>query len=214
LWELVKKKRVKTFFSFLILNKYKMGGGNSEEIEEQEQVPVIPELKEGEEGKSVVDVDVKNPENALESKLYESSKFICQWQDASEYSFRLRQVELLNFAIRVIARKLSQATEPEEYKELHGESMVYMNAFNRKDEDGEHKWEILSKDPLFVPADREETFFAIYEQYMGENSGKTSEEYKSRFEQFLRQFIRLRDRLIQYLGKNCVKEEREKKVEE
>lgn len=182
-----------------------MGGGNSEEI--VEETPVVQGNVDdagtvtqfNEEG---VIAKVDNPESATEAQLYKVSKNICQWKDANEYAYRLRQVELLNFTIRFLSRALCKGAEnTEEYQKIHTESMQYLNAFQKGDE--VHNWEILAKDPLFIPADREETFFSTYEKYFEKNSGASKEIHQDRFDQFLRQFIRLRDRLMQYLGKHC-----------
>jgi len=176
-----------------------MGGSNPEEqIGDVDQAGVVDQFDD-----SGVIEEVDNPETAREAKLFEISQKQCVWQDANEYSFRLRQTELLNFTIRVLARELCKDTENIDFEELHAKSMNYHNAFKR--EDGVHNWDILAKDPLFIPADREITFFAVYRDYFIKNAGASQTIHRDRFDQFLRQFIRLRDRLFQYLGKHCEK---------
>jgi hypothetical protein len=143
----------------------------------------------------------ENPESAAEANLYTLSNAKCAWSDANEYSFRLRQVELINHLIRSLATELYKEEDLINFDTVHKMSMEYKNAFGRSDE--AHSWSILAEDPLFIPQDREETFFKTYQNFFQENAGATNSVKRDRFQQFLGTFNRLRDRLVVYMFKNC-----------
>jgi len=163
-----------------------MGGTTSEPIPIETPEELTPQL----------------PVNAAEAGLFNTTLAECTWKDANEYSFRLRQIELLNFSIKTISKDISKPADQLDFQKLHAESIAYKNAFGKEDE--VHPWDILALDPLFIPADKEITFFKSYADYFVENSGASNSVHKDRFEQFLQQFIRLRDRIMQYMSKNCV----------
>ena len=195
-----------------------MGGSNSEEEDQQQLLlqqqqelqqqqdaaaPATPAAPE-----TIIDTTFTGDgplayaENATEAKLYAVSERACQWKDANEYAFRLRQIELLNFTIKTLSQDIWKAADQIDFQRLHKESMAYKNAYGKDDQ--VHNWEILAKDPLFVPADDEVTYFASYADYFVKNSGAPVAVNKENFEQYLKQFIKLRDRLFQYLGRHCV----------
>jgi hypothetical protein len=143
----------------------------------------------------------ENPESAAEANLYTISDAKCAWSDANEYSFRLRQVELINHLIRALATEMYKEEDLINFDTVHKISMEYKNAFGRADE--AHAFSILSDDPLFIPQDREETFFKTYQNFFLENAGATNAVKRDRFQEFLKTFNRLRDRLVVYMFKNC-----------
>jgi hypothetical protein len=192
-----------------------MGGASPEELEEAivnakvEAKAEIEAEKRESEGVSlsadIVDEQGQiqdRPESAEEAKLYENANYACTWSDANEYSFRLRQVELINFLIRYLSSELFKNADNIQYNIVHEKSMIYKNAFD--EEDLVHNYEILSQDPLFIPQDKKITFFEEYKtKLLVVNAGSDNETKKREFQAYLSTFVRVRDRLVIYMFKNC-----------
>lgn len=192
-----------------------MGGSSPEELEEavvnaklEAKAEAEAERKESEGVSLSADiVDEQGqiqdrPESAEEANLYENAKYQCTWSDANEYSFRLRQVELINFLIRYLSSELFKGEDEINFEIVHEKSMVYENAFG--DGDKVHNYEILSDDPLFIPQDKKITFFEEYKtKLLAVNAGADNKTKKREFKKYLSTFIRVRDRLVIYMFKNC-----------
>ena len=177
--------------------------GNSEPTTVQPQEGEQPEQPEQlqKQLKPQRQVKSKSPKTAAEALLFTKSGVECMWNDTNEYSFRLRQIELLNYAVRIIAADIWREAEQIKFDVVHKDSMSYKSAFNVSD--ASHSWNILSEDPLFMDPSTQTTFFKDYQNYFLNSAGSSVEVNKANFQKFLLSFIRLRDLLLRTMSEQC-----------
>src|SRR6476659_3969204 len=125
-----------------------MGYGSSEP-----EVPQVPEapLEEGEpmDTQDIKDASVA-PITQDENALYTKTGKACCWADSAEYSFRLRQMEIINHAIKVLAEETWK--DPDMISSFQS---LLQDVITYKDIDGNeadnHDWSIVAEDITFKP---------------------------------------------------------------
>jgi len=131
----------------------------------------------------------------------------CSWEDATEYSVRLRQLEIINHAILELSSRLWATKDytTEDWSELIDATMTYTNAFGQPDPQN-HPWTLLTSDPnpLFIvheqPGQNVFGRFAVFKRdyYGADNTQRTLA-----CKEILSEFADVRDRLVQSMQNSC-----------
>lgn len=141
------------------------------------------------------------PLTKSEAELYTKSGKMCCWTDSAEYAFRLRQLEIINYAISVLSQETWKDPEMINFQQLLRDTMSY------KDVDGNeadfHDWSLLAEDTTFKPIELKENRFKEFQDYFVTRAGASKSDMKRDFENYMTLFIRLRDGLMQIMTKQC-----------
>lgn len=139
-----------------------------------------------------------------DAPLYTKTGKACCWADSGEYAFRLRQLEIINYAIKTLAEETwKDASSMPKFQDLHNRIMSY------EDVDGNpadnHDWSLLSEDPTFLPqvGDVKINRFKEFQQYFLRKAGASKEQMKADFEDYMVKFINIRDSLMKMLAQKC-----------
>jgi len=140
------------------------------------------------------------PLSPAEHALFTKSGKACCWTDAGEYAFRLRQLEIMNYAIQTLAKELWKDPNLINFQALHQDASTY------RDVDGHpadnHDWSLIAEDATFKPMELAMNRFKEFEQYMTMKAGADARVMKNDFENFLALFIRIRDSLLKLMSPN------------
>lgn len=142
------------------------------------------------------------PITTEESALYTRTGKACCWADSGEYAFRLRQLEIINHAIKTLAEETwKDADMMRNFQRLQQDVMTY------RDVDGNeavnHDWSIIAEDLTFKPMELRVNRFKEFQEYFTTKAGTPKEQMKKDFENFMTIFVRIRDSLIQMLARQC-----------
>jgi len=137
-----------------------------------------------------------------EAALYTRTGKACCWADSGEYAFRLRQLEIINHAIKTLAEETWKDPEMiSSFQALHREVITY------KDVDGNeadnHDWSIVAEDLTFKPMELRVNRFKEFEDYFATKGGASKAQMKTDFENYMTIFIRIRDSLMQLMAQKC-----------
>ena len=144
------------------------------------------------------------PISTDETQLYSKSGKACCWADSELYAFRLRQLEIINYAIQVMSSEL--------WKDTRLFTTAFANdlqqkVMNYKDVDGRpvdnHGWDLLAEDKTFLNEEYGVNRFKEFRDYFIQNAGASKEKMKEDFERFLVLFVRYRDILIRLMFNSC-----------
>jgi hypothetical protein len=175
-------------------------------------VQVTPEPVIGEDGKPVVGADGKievtipawgrgGPTGGLDP-LYTKAGKACCWQDSNDYAFRLKQLQLINYAIGVLSRDLYQTSITNvPFKNTIEESMNYKNKVGST-EPG-YEWSILSNDPTYDAFGESFNVFTKFSTYIEDHGGASSDQQKRDLEGFLIKFTATRATLLEKMFNEC-----------
>ena len=171
----------------------------------QEVSAPAPTQTQGEEPIATI-ADLQNasiaPITPAETALWARAGKACCWKDAGEYSWRLRQLEIINHAIKILAQETWKDPLILNFKTLHQDVMNY------KDVDGNdaefHEWSLISDDVTFKPMELSQNRFKEFENYFQTKSGATNQKMKEDFDAFMLVFIRLRDGLMNLMVRRCI----------
>jgi hypothetical protein len=136
-----------------------------------------------------------------EAALYTRSGKACCWTDSAEYAFRLRQLEIINYAIKTLAEETWKDPQMINFQDLHTDVMRYKDV--NGDEADNHDWSLVGEDSTFKPLERKFNRFREFQDYFITNAGKNKADMKHDFEDYMSVFIRIRDGLIQIMAKQC-----------
>ena len=146
----------------------------------------------------VLDEVLNAPITEKEAALYTPAGKSCCWQDAEEYAFRLRQLQLINHAINILARETWKSADLINFAQVHSEILTFP--------DGNallYSWSILANDPLFKPMELPYNRFKEFALFFQNRGGASKIEIKAQFETYLTLFMRIRDSLLSIMAKGC-----------
>lgn len=183
-------------------------GNAFSEAEEPMPAPLVEEMPMEEEIPAVEDTDIQQLQDASvapiteeEAGLYTKTGKACCWTDSGEYAFRLRQLEIMNYAVKTLAEETWKDAEMINFQALHRQILTY------KDVDGNekdlHDWSLLSEDVTFKPIELPANRFKEFENYFQKKAGAAKKDQKEDFENFMTLFIRIRDGLMAIMAKGC-----------
>lgn len=139
----------------------------------------------------------------------------CCFKDANELELRLRQVQIINHAIKVLSQELTKTAGNINFKFLHSsvidirdpEGKRYTEDSSRLEKLGRKEqgfdWSLLSEDEAFKPLELDYNRFKEFELYFQNKPNATQEEMKANFDAFLILFMRLRDALLKIMSDKC-----------
>lgn len=137
-----------------------------------------------------------------ESALYTRTGKRCCWADSGEYAFRLRQLEIINHAVKVLAEETWKDAEIiTSFQEIHRNVLTYHDIDGNEAEN--HEWSIISEDPTFKPMELRVNRFKEFEEYFSTKGGATKQQMKVDFENFMTIFIRIRAELLKLMATKC-----------
>ncbi len=166
-------------------------------------------------GQSYEENDIyQNPGGTDFKKISRRGKRCC-FEDAQVLEIRLRQIQICNHAVKVLSTELNKLAESIDFPALHSSVMQARGvdgktpkeeprfAYNEREPPG-FAWSLLSEDEslkaLEHPINRFKQFETFFQQKTG---GRTNSEMKMLFEQYLIDFIRIRDALIKMIAEGC-----------
>jgi hypothetical protein len=137
-----------------------------------------------------------------EAALYTKTGKACCWADSGEYAFRLRQLEIINHAIKTLAEETWKDAEMiSSFQALHRNVMTY------KDVDGNeadnHDWSIVAEDLTFKPMELRVNRFKEFQEFFATKAGESKQQIKKDFENYMTIFIRIRDSLMKRMAEQC-----------
>jgi hypothetical protein len=180
---------LKLFSLSICKYNFNMGGSSSSDA----QTAALQQLQEA----TVAPISDKEA-----NQLFTRAGKACCWKDANEYAFRLRQLEIINYAVQTLSKGLYPDPQYIDFKRLHDETLNYLDV-NDKPADN-HEWTLISEDLTFKGMREEHNLFKDFETYFDTNAGKGPADMKKDFESiYLRNFLRLRDGLIQLMSSSC-----------
>jgi hypothetical protein len=149
-----------------------------------------------------------------EKKIYEPAGKACCWKSASDYSIRLRQLEIINHAIKVLAKETWMDAILIDFKTVHKKAMMYtdidekvpplyINPMDPTTSLDLHSWDMLANDELFNCMELAHNRFYEFQHYFDTHEATSPETMKKDFDTFLILFKRLRDGLFKSLAQNC-----------
>lgn len=106
--------------------------------------PVTEEYIDGQELQDASMAPLTGTEKSLLSRSGKS----CVWSDAGEYSYRLRQLYIINHAVTVLARETWKESGMIEYNIVHQKVLNVLDAEEQPLVD--HPWALVSEDPTFT----------------------------------------------------------------
>ncbi len=192
-----------------------MGAGESKnyEVAEEDVYPTAEELES--EGpmmmNSTMQVSSSHEDNKLDlpydignlgidgNPLYEPSGASCTFLDKQEFTFRLRQLALVDKMIIVLAKELSKPS-PIDFKRIVKE--VTSQTVDSTEGTME-TYTILSNDKTFKASWELYNKFEEFRMYFTLNGGRTDDETRRDFEEYLLIFTRLRHVLTKILLDKC-----------
>lgn len=152
-------------------------------------------------GSSASVIDDSSAITQQEQSLYTKSGKQCCWQDAEEYAFRLRQLEIINHAISVLSAETWKDPKMINFKQLQESAMTYIDVNGRPADN--HDWSLLAEDSSLSSIELEKNRFKQFEDYFMDNAGASPTENLQQFNTFLTLFIRLRDGIMKIMAKGC-----------
>lgn len=126
----------------------------------------------------------------------------CTYKDSGELAYRLQQLQLLNYSIKVLSEELWKDPKDIDFPRLHQTAMSY------KDVDGKptsgYPWALLANDTDSFPAlESSVNRFKEFEEYMSKNTAAPKADLKKQMEYFMIIFVRMRDRLLDIMAESC-----------
>lgn len=141
------------------------------------------------------------PLTESDKALYEPSGKACCWADAGVYAYRLRQLEIMNHAIKTLAEGTWQDPKTIDFALLHAKVLTYTDVDGQPAEN--HDWSMVSDDPVWKSYELPISRFKEFELYMVNNIGKPKDQMRADFETYLTLFKRFRDGLMKLLAQGC-----------
>ena len=139
-----------------------------------------------------------------ENLLYTRLGKQCCWKDAGEYAWRIRQLEIINYAIQVLSYELYRKPlrDVTDVKTIIEKATNYRTVFGEPSE--EHDWGLVSNDTqLFYDNRINTTQFKKFEKHLEDNRGASIEKHYSDLENYLNIFVALRNALIKRMASDC-----------
>lgn len=136
-----------------------------------------------------------------EAALYTRSGKACCWTDSGEYAFRIRQLEIINYAIKRLAEETWKDADMINFQELQRDVMTYKDVDGNEAEN--HDWSLVAEDTTFKPLELRVNRFREFQDYFVGHAGASKTSMKQDFEHFMTLFIRLRDGLLDIMAKQC-----------
>jgi hypothetical protein len=170
--------------------------------------PPLPPSQQLEAAQAELQAIVDAPITENEMKLWTRTGKACAWSDAGEYDKRLVQLQLINYAIRILAQETWKAPDAIDFPALHEKVLGYRDVNNNEpqgEDAARYSWSILSKDTTF-PSSQAGTanIFAEFEHVFSQVIGVDEKGLKKHFEAYMTKFIRTRDTLMQLLADSCM----------
>src|SRR5690242_18667507 len=91
---------------------------------------------------------VVEPPTQDENLLYTRTNKSCVFQDSAELAWRIRQLEIINWAVQVLSKELCRPVDQINYKWVANTAMVYEDVDGHTTDD--HDWSIVSRDSTFT----------------------------------------------------------------
>jgi hypothetical protein len=137
-----------------------------------------------------------------EKALYTRTGKRCCWADSGEYAFRLRQLTIINHAIKRMSEELWKDAELiSNFQRLHRSIITYTDVEGNPIPN--HEWTLLAEDPTFKPMELPMNRFKEFEQYFTTRGGATRQQMKTDFENYMTIFIRIRSELLKLMARQC-----------
>lgn len=167
------------------------------------ETPPLPALPSPDANAAELQTASIAPITQEEAALYTRTGKRCCWADSGEYAFRLRQLEIINYAIRVLAEETWKDAEMiTSFQELHRNVLTYHDVDGNEADN--HEWSLLSEDPTFKPMELRVNRFKEFEEYFSTKGGATKQQMKIDFENYMTIFIRIRAELIKLMANQCI----------
>lgn len=148
---------------------------------------------------------VDAPITQQETGLWSRTGKACTWADAGEYDKRLTQLQIINYAIRVLAQETWKNADVMDFATLHQKVMTYVDVDGALPAQKErYDWKVLSEDESFPRSqDSPVNIFKEFEYVFAQAIGANEKELKKLFEKYMTRFIRIRDTLMVLLAQSC-----------
>lgn len=146
---------------------------------------------------------VMQPLTQSDMNLWTPSGKACCFADAEELAFRIRQLEIVNYAVEVLSSQLVKDPSSIDYEILQKIVMEYRDADRVKAPN--HDWRLLSgDDDTFKGADARYNAFKEFERYFMDKAGASRDATHTEFTNFLIRFKKARDTLVnKYIVPKC-----------
>ncbi len=132
---------------------------------------------------------------------YSPSSTSCTYEDKAYFTFRMHQLQFMNYIIRKLSKVLCLPAETIDFPRLFQDVLTYKTIDGNEAEG--YEYDILAQDPSLKGPAESQNRFADLQAYPSTKGGRSQQETKTDLLEFLEQFVRLRSALLDIVTQKC-----------